>query len=140
MLLTRQSRRSSAPELSIAPMIDVVFLLLIFFMCTTSFRKLEKDVPAHMPEVGRGRQQDFDPVRILVVARDPASPWRCNDQGCPTVDVLVARLRALRSIADVPVVIEGRKNPKFGDMVRALDACYQADFHRVAFSAKGVEP
>lgn len=139
MLLTRQSRRSSSPELSIAPMIDIVFLLLIFFMCTTSFKKLERDLPTQMPEIGRGRQQDFDSIRILVSKVAKGVLVRCNDDPCASYGNLANKLRALRAIADVPVVIEGRDDPPFGDMVRALDACYQAGLRQVAFSAKGVE-
>ena len=139
MLLTRQSRQGPAPQLSLAPMIDVVFLLLIFFMCTTTFKKLEKDLPSKMPEVGRGAQQDFDPVRILVSKAAKGVLVTCNDQPCATIDDLVGRLRALRAIANVPVVIEGQPTVPFGYMVASLDACYQADFQRVAFSARGVE-
>jgi len=140
MLLTRQSRRSRPPELSLAPMIDVVFLLLIFFMCTTSFRKMERDMPSQMPEIGRGKQQDFDPVRILVSRVPKGVLVRCNDVPCATFDALIARLRALRAIAEVPVVIEGQPDVPFGYMVATLDAAYQAEFRKVAFSAKGVEP
>jgi len=139
MRLTRQSRQPPSPQLSLAPMIDVVFLLLIFFMCATTFKKLEKDLPSRMPEVGRGAQQDFDPVRIVVSKVPEGVLVKCNDQPCGTIGELVRRLRALRAIANVPVVIEGQPAVPFGYMVASLDACYQAEFQKVAFSARGVE-
>jgi biopolymer transport protein ExbD len=124
-----------------APMIDIVFLLLVFFMCTSSFNENESQLPAQVPQAsaqGRRLIEDFDPVRITLRAAGSGVEVQCDGQRCAGFDALLAKLQARRAIADVPVIIEGQKGVPFGPMVAAMDTCYRANFRRVAFSARGV--
>ncbi len=123
-------------------MIDVVFLLLIFFMCTSNFSKLENDLPAQMPQAGKADNQEqvFEPVRVKLSRVNNATVIQCGDDMVGTIPGLIAKLKALRAIDDVPVIIEGAATVPFGAMVAALDACYQANLRNVAFSSKGVGP
>ncbi len=139
--MRRRRIRFSVPELNMAPMIDIVFLLLVFFMCTSSFNENESQLPAQMPQTslqGRRLIEDFDPVRITLQTTAGAVEVQCDGQPCPSFDALLAKLEARRAIADVPVIIEGRKGVPFGPMVAAMDTCYRANFRQVAFSARGV--
>ena len=140
MALTRQRRQPTPPELNMASMIDVVFLLLIFFMCTSSFETLENDMPSQMPQAGTGEveETDFEPVRINLTRISNSTVIKCGDDICATFKALLAKLKSLRSIDDIPVIIEGEETVPFGHMVATLDMCYQADLRKVAFSAKGV--
>jgi len=125
-----------------APMIDIVFLLLIFFMCTSSFNENEGQLPAQMPQTSlqaRRLIEDFDPVRIVLQTTPAGIEVQCDGQHCAGFDALLAKLEARRTIADTPVIIEGRKGVPFGPMVAAMDMCYRANFRRVAFSARGVD-
>lgn len=143
MRLTRQHRRPGLPELGMAPMIDVVFLLLIFFMCTASWKLLENQMPSQLPRAGLGdqsQQDDFDPIRVRLSRSATGVLVECDGQACGTFDGLVERLRARSRIVQLPVLIEGEPTVPFGHMVAALDACYRADLRSVAFSAKGVSP
>ena len=124
-------------------MIDVVFLLLIFFMCTSSFRPPEGRLPTQLPREGpRAVMSDaeFDPIRLELRRTEEDVRVFIDEQACATMDVLFERLGDRRILADVPVLIEGQTGVPFGRMVAVLDTCYRADFHRVAFSAKGVRP
>jgi biopolymer transport protein ExbD len=124
-----------------APMIDIVFLLLVFFMCTSSFNENESQLPAQIPQTSlqaRRLIEDFDPIRITLQTAGSGVEVQCDGQSCAGFDALFAKLQARRAIADVPVIIEGRKGVPFGPMVAAMDACYRANCRRVAFSARGV--
>ena len=141
MRLTRRAAKFAVPELNMAPMIDVVFLLLIFFMCTSSFGENEGQLPAQIPLTSpqaRRLLEDFGPIRITVRPSGSGPEVSCDGQPCASFDALLAKLQARRAIIDAPVVIEGDKQVAFGPMVAALDTCYRANFRRVAFSAKGV--
>ena len=46
-----KTQQDEHPTLNMTPMIDVVFLLLIFFMVATSFAKIERDIELELPEV-----------------------------------------------------------------------------------------
>jgi len=142
MRLTRQKRTTGAPELNMAAMVDVVLLLLIFFMCTSSFQRPEQDLPSRLPQTGGAvttEPEEFEPVRIRLSVTGEASVLiECDRIACATLDALEQHLTARRAVADVRVIISGEGDVPFGDMVGALDACYRADLRRVAFSAQGL--
>ena len=143
MRLTRQTRKPSRPQLNMASMIDVVFLLLIFFMCTSSFARPERSLPSRLPRVGTAGgadRQELDAVRIGLARHAAGIVLTCDDQVCATIEDLVAMLEARRALGDPPVIIQGRGDVPFGAMVAALDACHRARLYRTAFSARGTEP
>ncbi len=126
-----------------ASLIDVVFLLLIFFMCTASFAAVEKSLPAQLPKAGAGTSVDrelLDPVRIRLTQSDCGTAMTCDGLACESVDSLTDMLRARRDLGDPPVIIEGVGDVPFGLMVGALDACHRAELYRVAFSDSGAAP
>ena len=141
MLLTHQKRAVSKPMLNMASMIDVVFLLLIFFMCTSAFQAPERNLPSPLPRLGGPRAaaaEEFEPVRIVVQPVGEGVLVTCDGQPCVGFEQLRELLEARRRIADLPVIIEGRRGVRFRHMVAALDTCYQADLRRAAFSARGI--
>ncbi len=140
MRLTHQKREVGKPTLNMASMIDVVFLLLIFFMCTSAFKAPERNLPSPLPRVGGPRMavEEFEPVRIVVQPVGDGVLISCDGQPCTSFAQLREQLEARRRIADLPVIIEGRRGVRFRHMVAALDTCYQADLRRAAFSARGI--
>jgi hypothetical protein len=70
-LSSHKLSRDSRPELSMTSMIDVVFLLLIFFMTTSSFLKTERDLDSGIQVERRSgeRRGDFEPAIVDVVRR-----------------------------------------------------------------------
>jgi biopolymer transport protein ExbD len=140
MLLTRQKRVAPMPQLNMTPMIDVVFQLLIFFMCTSASHIIESNMPAQMPPPGvrNPNQSEFLPVHIRITRAADGVLIFCDNQACDSFDMLVGKLKARRAIQEVPVIIEGEPAVPFGNMVAALDACYLADMTQVAFKPEGV--
>lgn len=138
MRLTRQKANPTRPQLNMAAMIDVVFLLLIFFLTTTAFQVPEKDLPSQLPLIGVGedtrRPHDAEKIRIHLEATMTGSLLTCDGRSL-SFGELDKHLAAMRTIADFPVIIDGDPTVPAGDMVRALDSCYQADLRRVAFAA-----
>lgn len=51
-------QNDEGPKLSIAPLIDVVFLLLIFFLVATTFYEEEKDITIKLAEASEGADRD----------------------------------------------------------------------------------
>ena len=142
MQLTRQHRQSGRPKLNMASMIDIVFLLLIFFMCTSSFRKLESEMPTQVPQSRGARKsvEDVGPIRVRL-SLEGTVVVECDSVVCGSYAGLVRRLRQLAAARSPhpppPVLIQGEANVPYGDMVAALDAAYEAyaehEEKRVAF-------
>lgn len=141
--LSHVKRRITSGQLNMAAMIDVVFLLLIFFMCTSSFLGPEHTLATQLPRVGTSpgtMADDFEPARIHVAEAGKQVLVTIDRQPCATYADLVAELRQRRRVADIPVIIEGDPGVPFRYMVAALDSCHAADLHQVAFSFRGMAP
>ncbi len=54
------------PVLNLAPMIDIVFLLIIFFMVGTTFTQLDRDIEVNVPEVADNGSLTAPPDRKLI--------------------------------------------------------------------------
>jgi biopolymer transport protein ExbD len=81
----RQQRRDL--DVKMTPMIDVVFLLLVFFLWTASFRITEQVLPSHVsaspaaqPAASQAPlpEEDFDEVVIRVLWSDGSPSWEVN--------------------------------------------------------------
>jgi len=138
MRLARQHRKPGDVLLNMASMIDVVFLVLIFFMCTTGFRAPEKRLDAPLTEPvakASAPRSDFEPIRIRLLSAAEGVAIKVNGASVADFRDLERRLNALRRLADVPVFIEAEDAVRFKHCVKVLDLCRKAAFTRVAFRA-----
>jgi biopolymer transport protein ExbD len=137
--LTRQKKATTSLTLNMAAMVDVVFQLNIFFLLTSSFVAMEREMPTQLPTVNPAVTQasEFTPIRLRLSRAAGGVLVLCDATPVESFDALVAMLKARRAQADVPVIIEGQETVPYAQMVAALDACYRADLRKVAFSARG---
>lgn len=144
MLLTRQKPKAPSPTLNMTPMIDIIFQLLVFFMCTATFSvenvlrtQLPSDAQAEGPD-----EESFPPIRIRLRKVPDGVVVTCDGERCENYDEVVGRLKAFHDKVskEMRVIIEGEGDVAFGYMARALDACHQAGLRNVAFSPRGTSP
>ncbi len=111
--------------LNLTPMIDVVFLLLIFFMVATTFLEPEKQLEIDLPraESGGSADEERDEIVINVTSdgRVLLSGEEVDESGLRT---------ALRSAADrdpaTAVTIRGDRAARHESIVGVMDACGSA--------------
>ncbi len=150
----RQRPPDPEDRLEMTPMIDVTFLLLIFFIVTLNFRTLEGRLDATMPKV-QGVNEDFvEPIekldivlRVLqegVLVPDPEAEhlklysgrrvgYSAGAQRFTSLDGLAAFLAELPK--DTPVTIDARQAIVYGDVAPVLDQVIAAGFESIAFAA-----
>ena len=112
--LRRHKRR---PTINITPLIDVLFLLLIFFMVSSTFRA-HRALDVALPEAQTATAQDPAPLEVTVSASGEfhLGPRRVDEAG------LRAALRgALESDPEAVVVLRADERAAFGPVVRAMD-------------------
>jgi biopolymer transport protein ExbD len=125
------------------PMIDVVFLLLVFFLWTTSFQPPEQYLQGQLASAadasGTSQEEDsaeFEAVVLRIESGDPEQPaWSIN--GRPQHDLAAARdtLQAVARIrSDVPVVIDPAASVVMGSVVEAYDAAREAGLTQIQFA------
>jgi biopolymer transport protein ExbD len=122
------------PTLNLTSMIDVLFLLIIFFMVATKFDELERNIDVAVPEVSNA--QDSTPPQPLVVT--VFADGRIELDGLPiTIDELTARLSAVLSALREPtVVIRGDAQCAFQHVAAALAACRQAGVSELGITVR----
>jgi biopolymer transport protein ExbD len=138
--------RSALSTATMTPMIDIVFQLLIFFICAS---------------VGHLREQILPTDFAAGTVRDAAEPveqplgevWirlrRDGDQTVPTVEGtpypdwprFTAVLTTLsETAAEIPVILDIAGDVPVGDALRVYDACRAAGFQSLSFAAEGPRP
>jgi len=133
------NRSSRSVELQMTAMIDVVFLLLVFFLWTSSFEKPENEITSAIAISGGGTASDssqspspapqpFDDLMITLSAADgdstlPRMPpeLRLNDQ-IVTLDTLQSRLQQVAGLGvQPPVVIMPLPGVTIGEAIKIHD-------------------
>ncbi len=130
-----RSRRRAPPEINLTSLIDVVFLLLIFFMVSTTFEKLGR-IQVELPQAQPNAEQSPRDERIAVTV-DTEGQLFVNDQELVNTDVETVK-RALISVAgerrDLPVVISADGRAPHQAVVTVMDAASQLGLAKIAFA------
>ena len=130
-----RTRVQDEPELNITPLIDIVFLLLIFFMVSTTFKQ-EFEVGINLPEASsESRPQD----KTLIVSIDAKGEFYVNQTQLVNTQLLTLK-RALQKIAGndrrIPVIISADANTPHQAVITAMDAARQLGFSKLSFATQ----
>lgn len=119
--------------LNMTPLIDVVFMLLVFFLVATTFAKEEVEMDLNLPEASTG-QEGQEAKRIVINVR--RSGELVVDGRKVTVEALTQKLRAAaRRNREQEVLIRGDTKAQFGIVARVLDVCRAAPLTQIAIGA-----
>lgn len=134
MIKVRQSlrRTGNTPEINISPLIDLVFLLLIFFMVTTSFVK-ETGIEVSRPQAETAVVSKKNAILVGI-----SKNGEVFYDGKP-IDVRSVRLHVARAVADKPdsdVVVIADKSSETGLLVRVMDQCRLAGAGNVSVATR----
>ena len=125
------------PALNLIPMIDVMFNVIIFFLVTSTFASLERDIPLRVPEVvDKGALTEAPERRVVSVFRDGRLTL---DETPVTLEELVQRLARMREqYADLGVLVRGDAHGEFQPVARVLNACKQAGIQELGISVRPI--
>ena len=127
----RQNRRKTESEVNLTPMLDVVFIMLIFFIVTASFVK-ESGIEISRPGASTAVRKERGNILIAISANDQI--WMNRRQ----VDPRALRANIERAHAENPqgaVVIQADKAAKTGFLVQVMDAARQAGVKDISLAA-----
>ena len=130
----KKAREEEEAQIDITPMLDVVFIMLIFFIVTASFVK-ESGIDVNRPDAATATVKERG--NILVAITDTNQIWIDRRQ----VDPRSVRANIERLHAENPqgaVVIQADKNSKNGLLVQVMDAARQAGVFNVSIAANEV--
>jgi len=138
MLLRRRRQPTHSPHINLTPLIDTVFLLLIFFMMTTTFNK-ESMLNISLPEAKGDRTTQVQmPIRIIITQEGnyainkPSQSLISNH-----LDILKQALQ--KEAADNPnplILISADANAPHQAVMRAMEATRDLGYSRLSFEAQ----
>ena len=137
-------RRRGTVELRMTPMIDVIFLLLIFFVCTANFQQGEELLPTDLSLPGGSTvetvvlpvPQRLDVARLRLTY-DGRPHWQVEGNRCETakdVRFLLGRLAAANRT--IPIIIDADADVPMEHVVDLYDWARLAGFDQIQFAAK----
>lgn len=122
----------SSGTVDISPLIDVVFLLLIFFIVTTVFVK-ETGVEVSKPRAASA--EDLQKQAVLIAVTDEGRVWHAGREiGMDGIRSVVSAL--LDEDPETPVVIRADASAATEDTVRAIDAAKLAGANSVSLATE----
>jgi biopolymer transport protein ExbD len=130
-----QNREPSPAGMQMAPMIDIVFLLLIFFIVTWQFSREEMDLKIAVPTSEEGADPKRVMGEIIVNVRRDGSVSIWGETKSP------AELRrTLSAIAEQhknqPIRVRGDAETPFQRIVEVIDTCQQAGIWNISFATQ----
>jgi biopolymer transport protein ExbD len=134
----RRGGRKEEPEINLTPLIDVVFLLLIFFMVTTTFVH-ETGLEITLPEADT--EQAESPAELLEISIDEAGEYYVAGEALLNreLETLVEAVREALEDKEVSgVVIRADAEAPHKAVVRAMDGVGRLGISRVSIAT--IEP
>jgi biopolymer transport protein ExbD len=122
----RKNRRGMLPSFQMTSMMDIIFLMLFFFITTSVFSQWEYEVAISLPSAKSGKVPDRLPGEIIInIAKDGRVSVNQQDL---TLDALKGRLdRLAHYFPGQPVVLRADKETRYEDLIKVIDTCRLAD-------------
>lgn len=140
---------SGEPEFQVAPMIDVLLVLLIFFMTITSAQVLKVDKTIQLPIAPNAQKKDNQRAEAVVnvrwIAASKKAEFVFDDKVYAHSGDLTPLLRTAKSVGEKKIT--AGENPNFRAVIRgdekvpalyvsqAMNACAEAGISDISFSA-----
>jgi biopolymer transport protein ExbD len=127
-------KQKDALDVNVTPLIDVVFLLLIFFMVSTTFqRESEIEVVLPQAEVGAKMPDDF----VLEVTVDAEGTYYVNGQRVINSKIETLK-KAMQEVAgdrkDPPIILSADAKTPHQAVITVMDAARQLGFVHLNFA------
>lgn len=127
-----RNREEEDAAIDMTPMLDIVFIMLIFFIVTTSFVK-EAGIQVNKPEANQATKEPS--ANIFIAIRDNGEIWM--DKRQVEVERVAANLE--RMLAEQPtdlVVIQADEEAKHGRVVEVMDQVKEAGIDKISIAAE----
>lgn len=135
----KRLQHSTQPRVNLTPLIDTVFLLLIFFMMTTTFNR-ESQLNINLPEL-KDKQQQLQQQEMIRIIIDEQGEYAINDLEHSLINSQLDTLkRALEDAAgdkkNPPLLISADQKAPHDAVMKAMEAARDLGFVRLSFEAQ----
>ena len=131
-----QRNRSKAPALALTSMLDVIFLLLCFFVTVSVFSQWESEISIKLPNAKTAESPERLPGEIIInLAKD--GKISVNSVAL-TLEDLGARLaKVAKFYPGQPVIIRADKEVRYETLVKLIDTCRASNIWNFSLATEG---
>ncbi len=132
----QRGRSREEPEINLIPMIDVLLVILIFMMVTTSYARFS-ELQINLPQAGG--ETATSPAKPINVAVDALEHYAVNNQALSYsgVDSLVVALKkAAADQTDPTIIINADAKTPHQSVINIMEAARQAGYGRITFTTQ----
>ena len=134
----KKNRTTPEPEINLIPFIDVLLVVVIFLMLTTSWTRLT-EINLTLPAADAQKQTDRPRQIILSVTAQGQYAINKSPVGGSTVSALAAVLTPLAS-KDMTLVISADAMASHQAVVNAMEAARRSGLSQITFATQSTEP
>lgn len=129
------NRAYEEPEtVQMAPLIDIVFLTLVFFMVTTVYASIESEMDIVLPTADEGQQSERTQGEIFInLKADGKIVLNQREMDLPELQEVL--MRVAEYYPGGAIIIRGDRDAVLGRAIAILDCCRKADISNVSFAA-----
>ena len=132
----QRGRSREEPEINLIPMIDVLLVILIFMMVTTSYAKFS-ELQINLPQAGAASSSTK--INLINVAVDASEHYAINNRGMSYtgVDALATALKdAAGDQIDPTIVINADAKAPHQSVINVMEAARRAGYGRITFTTQ----
>ena len=115
--------------INISSLLDVMFILIIFFLATATFTEEERDIQVNLPQSAAAQSSTQAPKMIVINVREDGTYHVANK----TMDIASLKntlIEAVSSNPDQKVMVRGDRNALHGNVANAISVCKQVGIHK----------
>ena len=127
---------SKAPQLALTSMLDVIFLLLCFFVTVSVFSQWESEITIKLPSASTAEEPDRLPGEIIVNL-DKDGKVSVNSKRLGLIELKDRLARVAKFYPDQAVIIRADKEVRYELLVEVIDACRAANVWNFSFATDG---
>lgn len=129
----RRRLQERGPSFPMAPLLDIVFLLLIHFMAATVFAQWEKQVNIAVPTASTAQEQRRQ-LGELILNVDKAGQLYINGQPYSSETALELLKQIADAFRDQPIILRADKDTSVQTLLQVMDLCREADIWNVSLA------
>lgn len=135
--MLRYRRENDSVSMNMTPLIDVVFLLIIFFLVSSHLARQETQLDLDLPDAASGELAQASSARVVTVNLLPTGELMLAGEATP-VEQLAAKLEreVQRDQTPVEVRLRSDRSAPYGDVEPILAACAKANVWNIRFAVR----
>ncbi len=128
--------KSRAPALALTSMLDVIFLLLCFFVTVSVFSQWESEISIKLPAARTSEQLERLPGEIIVNLSKEGTV-KVNGSILPLPELRDRLAKISKFYPGQPVIIRADREVRYESLVSLIDTCREADVWNFSLATEG---